>query len=107
MLSTMLPGCHRHGAERIATPVAVTITDRPPPDLLVCPAPPVGVPRAVDADIPAPARAALIRLALAYRQATDQLTRLINWTDPTACPVGGGLPTQPNPPLDLLPPAAR
>ena len=99
----MLPGCLHQGADRSKTPVAVTIIDRPPSDLLTCPTPPAGVPRSVTADIPAPARAALIRLALAYRQATDQLTRLINWHDPAAC----ASPGAEKPPLNLLPAAAQ
>ena len=113
----MLPGCLHRSTDRTTTPVAVAITDRPPSDLLACPAAPAGVPRNVAADIPAPARAALIRLALAYRQATDQLTRLINWHDPAACsplPLAGGAggepsspPKPPGAPLDLLPPVAR
>jgi hypothetical protein len=106
----MLPGCLHRSTDRTTTPVAVTITDRPPSDLLACPAPPAGVPRHVAADIPAPARAALIRLALAYRQATDQLARLINWHDPAACALINGTAGNRSPsgkPLDLLPPAAR
>ncbi len=113
----MLPGCLHQKADRETTAVAVTITDRPPSDLLTCPAPPAGVPRQVAAEIPAPARAALIRLALAYRQATDQLARLINWHDPAACSplplaggAGGGPSSRAKPPghpLDLLPPVAR
>lgn len=106
----MLPGCLHRSTDR-TTPVAVTITDRPPSDLLTCPAPPAGVPRHVAADIPAPARAALIRLALAYRHATDQLTRLINWHDPGSCPPPfpadrGSSPRGEKPPLNLLPPGA-
>jgi hypothetical protein len=39
----------------------------------------------MQADIPPRVRKALIALALAYRAATDQLARLINWHDPNTC----------------------
>lgn len=90
MLSIALPGCARHAIETTPPPpIVVTVRDRPPSDLLVCPAPPTGVPAGTQARIPKPARNALIRLALAYRAATDQLARLINWHDPAACPPPG------------------
>ncbi|MEI6419475.1 MAG: hypothetical protein WCO82_10430 [Sphingomonadales bacterium] len=53
--------------------------DTPPADLLRCPARPAGVPAGTSASIPAPARAALIDLAAAYRTVVDQLGRLIAW----------------------------
>lgn len=86
MLSIVLPGCARQPIETTPPPpVAITIRDRPPSDLLVCPAPPVGIPAGMAANIPKPVRAALIRLALAYRGSVDQLGRLIAWHDPKAC----------------------
>jgi hypothetical protein len=86
MLSIALPGCARLPVETAPPPpVAITIRDRPPSDLLVCPAAPLGIPAGMAADIPPKVRAALIRLALAYRSSVDQLNRLIAWHDPQAC----------------------
>lgn len=84
MLSIGLQGCGRKVVEATPPPVVVKVKDTPPADLLQCPQPPAGIPAGVTATIPAPARAALIDLASAYRAAVAQLRRLIDWHDPPA-----------------------
>ena len=85
-----LPGC---AARRVEVPgpvrevpVTVTIKDTPPADLLKCPETPEGAPEDAIAQIPTSARAAMIRLAKAFRVNTGRLRRLMNWHQPGACP---------------------
>jgi hypothetical protein len=85
-LSIALAGC-AHRAERPApAPIAVHVDDTPPPDLLACPVAPAGFPIDAEATMPAPVRAAAIRLAAAYAAVAVQLQRLVNWHAPGSCP---------------------
>lgn len=87
LLSIALPGCSHKPIETTPPPpVAVEVRDTPPADLLRCPERPAGIPAGLSANIPAPARKALIDLAEAYRAAVGQLERLIAWHRPaTPC----------------------
>jgi hypothetical protein len=85
LLSTALQGCsHKPIETSPPPPVVVEVKDPPPADVLQCPARPAGIPAGLSANIPAPARKALIDLAEAYRAAVDQLERLIAWHRPAA-----------------------
>ncbi len=80
------PGCTRPSVEVVKpVPVAVTVRDTPPADLLRCPDVPAGFPIDADATMTAPVRAAAIRMARALRERGDQLLRLIRWHDAEAC----------------------
>lgn len=86
MLLIALPGCARLAAEHSPpAAVAVKVEDRPPADLLVCPARPEGFPPDAVAMMPPAVRFAAIRLATAYAAATAQLERLIGWETATPC----------------------
>lgn len=83
-----LPGCAHQRTELPQdkpSVAAVPVRDTPPADLLVCPDRFDGFPE-TEADIPAPVRAAIIRLARGYRLNRDQLERLIAWNTGKPCP---------------------
>ncbi|RJF94143.1 hypothetical protein D3876_00915 [Sphingomonas cavernae] len=61
------------------------VKDTPPADLLICPEKPEGFPVDAEATMPAPVRAAAIRLGRAYAAVYGQLVRLIEWEQPGAC----------------------
>ena len=108
-LSTMLlVSCSPRPEALPPPPVVITLKDTPPAELLACPQPPDAMPTGIAADMPAPVRAGLIRLALAYRAGIDQLERLISWNDPEHPCDGGRIHSDnsdpPGAPINLLPP---
>jgi len=81
-----LQACAHRPAELAPTAVAVEIRDTPPAELLACPVRPEGFPLDSMATLPRPLRAAAMRLAQSYAEATDQLERLIGWNTGQPCP---------------------
>jgi len=83
-----LAGCTHPHVESLppAPPAAVVVKDTPPAELLACPTAPAGFPQDETATIGPEVRAAIIRLAGAFRAVSDQLGRLIAWEKPDACP---------------------
>ena len=82
-----MQGCGAEKVESAGTvPIAKKIDDRPPADLLVCPAPAAPLPVDQAAIVPAPMREALIGVARSYAAIADQLRRLIEWERPGGCP---------------------
>nr|WP_245842586.1 hypothetical protein [Sphingomonas laterariae] len=61
------------------------MNDPPPADLILCPQAPEGFPTDAAAQIPAPVRAAMKRIAAFSAATHDQLVRLIRWHVPGAC----------------------
>ena len=92
LLSTILAGCGTTGAEPAPPePVVVvrTVKETPPAELLRCPVAPLGLPTEGEALIPAPWRAAIVRLAKSRAEVTDQLGRVIAFHTGAACPAAG------------------
>ncbi len=76
-------------------PVAVAVDPpQPPADLMTCADRPAGLPEdaSLIAQIPAPIRAGIIRLARAFRFNADSKDRLVNWHAPGTCPVPKAAP---------------
>ena len=61
------------------------VKEIPPAELTRCPEPIQGFPEDQWAKLTPGQREAAVRLADGYRVVTDQLTRLIGWTEPGAC----------------------
>ena len=85
----MLPGCG--GTIEVPVekpvPIAVTVKDTPPADLLRCADRPAPLPEdtATVAMLPKSVRAALIAVARAFAANARQLDRLVNWSRPGTC----------------------
>lgn len=68
-------------------PVAVTVKDTPPAELLTCAERPEGLPEdpQLVAQMPTRLRAGVIRLARAFASVAGRLDRLIDWNAPGTC----------------------
>ncbi len=86
----MLPGCAKTvevpGDKPV--PVAVSVKDTPPADLLRCADRPPPLPEddATVALLPPSVRRALIAVARAFAANATQLDRLVEWERPGTCP---------------------
>lgn len=86
LASTNLAGCASSPIAHISPEVvAVPVRDAPPADLLACPETPKPFPMDAAATMPRAVRAALLGLALGYRDLSDRQSRLVNWFAPGSC----------------------